>query len=368
MSAPSTQVLKGSTLIYRNFDVAEEIDLPSVERILASGTRVKLSRGNQYALFMRDAPLRVALGNVELKIGEKKVTAQAQATVWDYGAFSILFQVPIEVPMSGSDFVNWASLIQGDESKSQVIDSIARKMAQDLASALAPALKRASDSTLFEDYVIYFLESVSGIEKASEVLDALDVPAILLGESKDVLSKQSKNSILENVFQYSENDLVAIDWNSALVYEPSGLRDIPDVLEFAVSHLLELRYYDDLIDRRLSELYDAVEAERHGLWRTRFSALSREANTRYLEFSEFVEKVDNSLKVVGDFYLATIFRGATRRFRIQDWQTSIARKLTLLSRLSELLQGEINVRADHTMELVVIVLIAFELISALFRH
>jgi uncharacterized Rmd1/YagE family protein len=77
--------------------------------------------------------------------------------------------------------------------------------------------------------------------------------------------------------------------------------------------------------------------------------------------------MSNSLKFVGDFYLARIYRGALKRFRILDWQDSITRKMNGLARVSELLQGEANVRRSHILEVIVVVLILFELLSTLIR-
>ena len=37
------------------------------------------------------------------------------------------------------------------------------------------------------------------------------------------------------------------------------MEDVPDLLEFATAHLLELRYYDDLLDRELHRIYDELE-------------------------------------------------------------------------------------------------------------
>ena len=173
---------------------------------------------------------------------------------------------------------------------------------------------------------------------------------------------------MESTFQYASNDLAVIDWNSAVVVEPQGQRDIPDVLEFALTHLMEVRYYDELLDRRLNELYTEIGIKRKNMmFRSRFLKLSHEANSRYIEFSEFIERVDNSLKVVGDFYLATIFRALTRRFRLQDWESSIKHKMNLLARVSELLQGEVNVQRSFLMEVIIILLIAFEVISAIVK-
>jgi uncharacterized Rmd1/YagE family protein len=65
--------------------------------------------------------------------------------------------------------------------------------------------------------------------------------------------------------------------------------------------------------------------------------------------------------VVGDFYLAKIFRAAGEKFRIPEWEANISRKINLFSNLSELLQGEINVNRSLWLEITIVVLILFEL-------
>ncbi|GAC1397365.1 MAG: hypothetical protein NVSMB68_13630 [Thermoanaerobaculia bacterium] len=100
---------------------------------------------------------------------------------------------------------------------------------------------------------------------------------------------------------------------------------------------------------------------------TQYGRLSRDANSLYLEFSDYVERVENSLKFVGDFYLATIFRAAVTRFHLRDWEDSVTRKLNTLAQISELLEGEVNVRRSHWLEIVVIVLILYEIVSAALR-
>ena len=42
-----------------------------------------------------------------------------------------------------------------------------------------------------------------------------------------------------NFYYPISDDLTVIDWNSAFVFEPSTVRDIPDLLEFATAHLLD---------------------------------------------------------------------------------------------------------------------------------
>jgi hypothetical protein len=132
-----------------------------------------------------------------------------------------------------------------------------------------------------------------------------------------------------------------------------------------VSLALPAQAHDALIDQKLATLYDAIEESRGKFFSNRFSTLSREASARYIEFSEFIERVDTSFKVVGDFYLARIFRAAGEEFRIPEWEGNIMRKMNLLASLSELLQGEINVNRSLWLEITIVVLIMFEILTTL---
>lgn len=370
VSSADLRIQKGAILVYRVFDVAEEVNLTAVEQAIhqfAGHSRLKIARGSR-ALVMRNPPLRLGLGEVEIRVGGEIIRAEAFGTLWDYGVLSILFQIPIAPGTRWEELIPKASLLNGDIPGAEELDAIARLKSREVAKILEQGgcLKKPSHWEVFEDYVIHFIESVSGLEGPA-TLGERRIAELILGESSARLSQVAVDDVSQAVFQYATNDLVAIDWNAAIVVEPSGQRDIPDVIEFALTHLLEFRYYDDLLDKRLAALYDSLEVSRTRAWRAQFSRISRDANGRFIEFSEFVERIDNSLKVVGDFYVADIYRAAIRRFRIPDWQQSVTRKLNLFARVSELLQGEINVHRGHTLEIIIIILITFEIVSALFR-
>jgi hypothetical protein len=362
-SESSVRIRKGSIFLYRCFDIAEEVDLSHVERILTNDSRerLKLSRPTGQAIVIRNAPITIALGETPISVMNREYSAETTARIWDYGVMSILFQ--IQIP-SGTDWNQLLRKAAALEANSE-IDGVARKRASELTSRLRDALQQPSEWEGLEDYTIYFLEQIEGAKTASELAEKADIPALILGETDRNLSQANRDAILEYLYSYRDNDLVLIDWNSAVVWEPSGIRDIPDVLEFAVTHLLEMRYYDDLIDRRLGILYDSIEERRRHRGRLPFWKLSHEASTRFIEFSEFLGRVENSLKVVGDFYLARVFRGAVRRFRVADWQSSISRKMGILAQVSELLQGEVNTQRSMLLEIIIIALIAFEIIYAL---
>jgi hypothetical protein len=219
-----------------------------------------------------------------------------------------------------------------------------------------------------EDYVTYFIQGFDGVNfQMSELVDKVDIPALILAEASDVLSDSIKKTTIENVFQYTKDDLVVVDWNSALVVEPNGSMDVPLIIEFAINQQLEMRYYDEILDQRLNTLYNEVVGRKKGILSNKYSRLAEEASQIYLEISEIVENVENSFKTVGDFYLATIFRASSKRFRFDDWQRSINDKLSNLAEVSKLLHSEVNESRNQMMEIIIILLIAIEVVPFIWQ-
>jgi hypothetical protein len=356
-------VERGSVLVYRMFDVAEAIDLAALEehaRTAIGSSRLRIARPRGQALIIKNAPVSIALGEQDVLIGHAIHRCGLQARVWDYGVISLQFRVPVSA-------IEWSALIDLGAAieNAATFDSVARERLDALLTIIGPAVQTRHDWPGTEDHVIYFLEELSGIEQVSELPERVDVAALMLGEATHALSEKTRRVIAQNAYQYWAHDLAVLDWNSALVVEPSGVMDVPDVIEFALTHLIELRYYDDLLDDKLGDLYDAIERSERKLFRTNYARLSREASALFMDITEFIERVENSLKVIGDFYLATIFRAAVGRLRLHEWEENVTRKLDLLARVSELLSAQATAHQGHVLEWIVILLIAFEIVWAL---
>lgn len=359
------RVKKGKILVYRVFDIASEIDLAKVEKIFEQKNiqdRFKLDR-KTFSLIISNAPVRIQLGQIDFQIQDKSIPVDVTAKVWHFGTLSLLFQIPILEGTDWSELVKMAAWLEAD----QEIDTLARQKAREFSTSVASALTAPSEWDQFEDYVTYFIQELDGFSgKIQHLSEVVDVPALLLAESREKLSDQIRKSTLENILQYSQDDLAIVDWNSALIVEPNGSMDIPLVIEFALGQLLEMRYYDDVLDQKLNTLYNSVVGRQKGLLSNTYSRLAEEAGQIYLETAEIVETVENSMKVVGDFYLATIFRTASKRFRFDDWQKSINEKLSNLAEVSKLLHSEVNESRNQLMEIIIILLIAVEVVPLVY--
>lgn len=360
------RIRKGSVLVYRIFDIAEEIDLAKAETLLKLVRDVDDFRVPKFidrGLVMRSRPLAFELGSVKVNLDCGAHEMNVIGKVRNFGVLSLIYEIPLRAGTSWTELVALAAdLEEGSE-----IDEIAQRQAAEVSGRISASLKRPGIWGVFEDYIVYNFEQFEGDTDATNLLERADIPALLLAEDDTVIAHKTRQLMLENTYQYGQGDLALIEWNSALVVEETPSRDVADILEFAVTHLLEMRFYDDLLDKRLAKLYDDIERSKNSVLRAPFAQIYQDASTRYIEFSEFTERVENSLKVVGDFYLATIYRAATRRFRLSDWQQNITRKMNLLAQVSSLLQGEVNIRRSHWLEITIIGLILFEVISAVLK-
>jgi hypothetical protein len=356
------KVKKGKILVYRVFDIGSEIDLDKVESLFNEKTfkeRFKIDRKHNMSLIISSAPVSIQLGSLEVDLLDQKIASELVAKVWHFGTLSLSFQIPIPEGTSWTDLVRMASWLEKDNQ----LDTIARLKAREFQKEIKDAIPVATEWIMNEDYVTYMIQELDGFTgPMSKLVEQVDIPALILAESKEVLSDLMKKSTIENMYQYSKDDLVIVDWNSALVVEPQGSMDVPLVIEFALNQLLEMRFYDDLLDQRLNTLYNQVVGKRAGMFSNKHSRQAEEASQIYLEISEIVENVENSFKAVGDFYLATIFRATSKRFRFDDWQKNINEKLGNLAEVSKLLHSEVNESRNQMMEIIVILLIGIEVI------
>jgi|HubBroStandDraft_1064217.scaffolds.fasta_scaffold16196_2 hypothetical protein len=366
-------VQDGRILAYRLLDVADEIDLVAAQSLAPTpgARRGALSNEGARSLVIASPPLEVALepSSVSVKLSRGTRTAAVSARVFAYGAISIAFELAIP---DGSDLAALAPMCD-EIYESPEFDRIARELVEPLLDRLAPAVDGRHHWEGIETYTIVYVQRFRGDPSASQVLASPALASLVIGEPPSrKLSARQRRDVLEHSHSYFEDDLVVVDWDSAFVLEPSGSRDIPDILELASSQLLELRYYDDLFDAELARVHRQLER----VHRRRFSdvlsnpwlELGRGVVRRLVELTEFAERVDNALKVVGDFYLARVYESAVRRFRIRAWQASIDAKQGLLAQAYGLIRGEVEARRSTVLELVVIILIVVEVVLALSRH
>jgi len=370
MSSRPYRVEEGTVRIYRLFDVADAVDLARAESLVAApASRFRLENPRtRTAIEIPQPPLHLRLGARALRLRSGERASEARANVSATGVVSVLFEVPIPPGTSIEDLLPLSEELL--DVPTPEIDALARRESEELARALRAALEKPHSWEGLETYTVFFVRAFDRRVTGRELLEDAPLAPLLLGERDSTpLSFAERRDVLKHHFSYLETDLAVVDWNSAFVYEPAGSTDVPDLLELATAHLLELRYYDALLDRELARIYDEVEAiGAPRILTRRYGQLLRQTAALLLELSEMVERVENAVKIVGDFYLARFYQAAVRRFRLTDWQQSVLRKQRLLSDVNRLLSDMADTRRGEVLELTVIALITWEILYAFFRR
>jgi len=146
--------------------------------------------------------------------------------------------------------------------------------------------------------------------------------------------------------------------------------DLQYILEFANAQLLELRYYDALLDAELPRLYDDIEAaraRRSVFPGRRFAGLLSRLQGQVAESTELVERVENALKVTDDVYLARVYSAALELFRGRAWRAGIDRKLAILRDTYSMLNDEAQAGRSETLEISIVLLIVAEIAMAVVK-
>jgi hypothetical protein len=364
------RVADGEVRVYRLFDVADAIDLARAEALTAAPTsRLRLDNAQSAtALEFPRPPLQLDVGPRRLPLASGPREAVLTARVFDYGVVSVCWRLPIAPGTALGELVPLAEELFVEPSPA--LDAEARREAEAIALALAPALERPHAWEGLEGYQVFFVRRFEGGPvPAAALLEGAPIPELVLGETSPIpLSPAERGDVLGQNYSYLADDLAVLHWNCAFVSEPSGVEDIPDLLELATAQLLELRYYDALLDRELHHIYDEIEARGSGLRNVltpRYRTLQRRTAALLLELSEMIERLENAVKIVGDLYLARVYQGAVRRFRLPAWQETVLRKQRLVAEVNDLIGDAADTSRGEWLEIAVIVLIAFEIVAAL---
>jgi len=371
-------VTTGHILALRLFDIAYGINLATAEALWqrqASGrsSRSRLTATPPKAMAFGVEPLSVELDPVTLPLdtlppGWPPVEAIVTARLYDFGAVSLALRV--NTPnLAWDDYTQLFNAVDrtvGQQSGTRLWE----KMLAQLRTALAGALIKPTPSTVAEDYLIGVVQDFDARFTAAEILQRVDLVPLLSGEQRP-LSDGARADLLRRRFSYYVDDLVVLTWDRAFIYEPRGDSDVADVLEVANAQLLQMRYYDELLDDELPRMYDLVEETRSRLnilAARRYGELARRLTTLVAEVTELTEKVDNALQVTEDVYLARIYAAALDLYRVPTVSRAVHRKLAIIRDTYTALYDEASSRSSQMMEAAILVLILVEVVLAFLRH
>jgi len=125
--------------------------------------------------------------------------------------------------------------------------------------------------------------------------------------------------------------------------------------------LLELRFLDDRLDDVVAQAYAALPrrwGRRRGFGAKDLWHIAR----LQMDSAMLFEGVNNAVKLLGDQYLARVYRTASNRFHLNDWDSSILRKLQTIESIYDKISDRQANRRIEALEWIIIILIAVEIV------
>jgi hypothetical protein len=366
--------LTGRLFIYVAFDWGESIDLNRAAR-RAGGSSVVAAVGSRprtpASITYRIPPLRFPLGptTIHSPWPMSLPVASAAAAVFDFAAVSVTLQVPFH--LTPAELLALAGRLAEGPTSAAILRA-AREALTPLHEQLLPAIEKpAWNEHFWEEYFVFQLAPADPVTPELLMEGRASWMAGLLRLEDEPLSDQEVQEALRLSLRYGRRDLFVPDWGAAVLLDQTpDCDETLQAIEFANLQLLEYRH----IDGRLDDILDQADHLLERLARARLSVLRghdralQSLGALKVEANGLFERTGNVLKLVGDQYLARVYRQLSTRFHLPAWEKSIGRKLDVLEGIYQVIADSSSAFRSEFMEVIVILLIAIEIVLALVKH
>lgn len=359
------------------YDIGRSIDLKLAASLLPGTPGMRIVR-------RRDTPDSVTIPTplcVDLRSGKQKAFCDdavegfaATARLYDEGVMSVIVRLRVNSTLEELHGIERKPVSANIDN----LDSYVNEKYRAVLEQVSPAVitdHYDTERMERETYIAFCFAEV-GAPAEFVLANAHALTTLLSGEPYDspVHPSQIKKS-LSNPFSYSENDLAIFDMDRCVIVDSE--RDYEDVLlicELANYQFLELRTLDRLLDRWLDEAEADVQAfygrspkpGRKKPRRIRTGALQRKLaviQALRLDALFILENLENSAKIIGDYFLGIVYEHLTGIFNTAGWTRSVERRLDALQNVYEIVKGDKNERTMLVMEIVFIVVCIIPIIQ-----
>ena len=364
--APGKIMLRGNLRKLMLFDVGESFDLDAIQRAIgpqAGPVKRSFPRRTPDYVQYEHAPIVEHVAPIHLSSGESLT-----CTLKYYEYAVVVVQVEIPFACDWERLIRYASQFLEFEE----LESLAREVAAKRIREIAPPRLRPAARWLQEEYLVTEVAECS--EPGCEPLNAMDllerhrddIARLLRGDEQPISPKTAEETVNASL-SYAPTDLVVAGASSAFVFDRTDdLAVTTGILEYVKMQLLEFRYYDELMSRLLSDVYDALEKKRNPLLsRWTLPRDSERVNTIRLDVMELTERVDNAIKFVGDAFYARVYRMAAGRIGVEEYRALVDEKLRTVGELYEFMVDQFDEARSFVLEVAITILALLDVILLL---
>lgn len=359
--------MKGEVVYYRLFDLGAAIDLDEVQRRVdmpfLSGRPVSERAAPKYARLGQ--PLLVYVDQREAETNLGRLTFTIAVKLYGVGALAVVLRTPFEAATL-RELRPFGTLRVRAAEKDESLDEYCGRIAERIQEDLVPYMHDSYDIKVDpEPYTVYCVTVSEHPVRAFANGWRREVTALLASDPRpDDISDEEVEDTWKNWLSYYQDDLVVVEWDAALVIEPTAsYEDTLAVFEIANLQLLELRTYDAYLDEIIDKAYDDLEDffGRPRFFRIGGSKVKELAELR-MDLSEATFQVDNISKLWGDWFLGKVYRSCSKKFELESWRHMVGEKMADLSEIYQVAQVEFEGRRMFILEFLVVLLFVIDLL------
>ncbi len=360
-------VRKGRIYYYKIYNIADSADLEKVVSLASNFKgikRLRFERVGSDVIDIPNPPIQLYIDEYPLEMNGIPMYVTVKLEINELGTMAIIIQIQFETEVPPSFFRDFQKQYMADpDTTFKVEDYFKNGM-----NILGPVFKGKYEKNFpVLDYSVYYVQEFNKSIKARDILDEYKELPELLHKSDKRLSVQVRNRTFRHAFSYYVDDLVVVTNDGAFIYDPEGSDDIMDILDFLNTQLVTIRYYDDLLDKRMKEinltLLDKPTNSLTEIFKIRkHNDASRKLMALTVEVKSAVDHARNAIHVTEDVYYARVYMNARQIFGLNSWEESVERKLEIVNDTYEMVQHTLSHAFDDFLEIIVIVLIFIELL------
>ncbi|WP_230742829.1 hypothetical protein [Methanooceanicella nereidis] len=363
----SLKILKGKLIILASFDFGGEVEKQTLSSVL------KIQAGPEYS-----KPIEVSFGTLTgLIVSEDKnkicnVHAYADMFAMGVGIIRIEFEIPEGMLVQD---VILASHVQGIFVDGLDLNSFMNRKMNEIRELLKPVSKSKSYYNPTKKFSMLRLEKYSpDIDQVKLKTEyGAEITRFLSGESTPrTLHVKEITDKLSHDISYYDEDLFLVSYEAAFVKGCDDyFTDMRHYLELSLALSFLYHIYDWKIDFEISQAFKAIKTAQKS---TIFTQAPRRLERSLLKVSEFkleildnLEDLMNPLKVTSDWYYQSTYEHMLKLLKVKEYENIVTHKIDALDDLYSTSQEISYSKMALITEIIIILLIAFEVIAFLPR-
>ncbi|NBX78541.1 hypothetical protein EBQ93_04195 [bacterium] len=347
-------VFSGHIYMFYTFDVGDDVDMDLLRK-----EHVLQARPAQISKFFKQyhAPLEIELPHPHAS------SHCISAKIYNFGAISLTYKVPVS-----------QTLLDLRETINEIDDKYQQVSVTDahhVFKKIQTYLRKPSFFYHKNYYTVIQINmhpDINGLELKERF--GGNIASILRFET-EMLSEYQKEEILGDAIGYYKKDLIVIDTEAAFVYDPD-YEEILDFFELGTLQQLELQYFDKLLDKQLQLMY---ERKTQNIPLSSFLPFIGsyyldplgDLNQLKVDISVITQRLENSIRLVGEKYFSEIYQEIVEKFDIPLWQNAIEKKLEIIGEVRQLYQNKIDANRQDFLSILIIILIMLEVGLAMWK-